>query len=275
MYTNYLLNILAVSSLTIAAPAVGKEDSIQTFQQLRQRGSSSSTANPVKIGLEDVVLYSRDGRYQLMKRDDLETIQELRRNKTAPPKPCSLETNLFRGPAPAASPPAQARSAPLQARADGSVKLIVPNPPSRFLGWDVQMSSVIKGAPTTLTVSSGYEISNTIGVEASTEFSIVKDFLSASLSISYEQSWTSSQSQQFEAEVPEGKFGVFVSNPWTDRNSGVVFEGRIGEEGTTSAYQADSFTAKGFSGLEWVDGVISLCTGDSLPLARCVGEGTF
>ena len=137
------------------------------------------------------------------------------------------------------------------------------------------MSATVKGAPTTITVSSGYELQNSISVGSEATFSLVKDFLEASLSIDYSTSWTSSQSQEFQVEVPEGKYGALVSNPWTHRESGVVFEGRIGEEGKSTAYQGDSFTPKKYGGLEWVDGVISLCTGDVIPLPRCVGEGTL
>lgn len=137
------------------------------------------------------------------------------------------------------------------------------------------MSSVVKGAPTTISVSSGYSISNSISVGTSTSFTLVKDFLESSLSIDYSRSWSSSQSQEFTAEVPSGQYGAFVSNPWTNRQSGKVFEGVIGSEGTLTEYQADSFDNKAFGDLSWVDGVISLCVGDAIPLRRCLGEGTL
>lgn len=142
---------------------------------------------------------------------------------------------------------------------------------------DVLMSQVTKGGPTPtrIFVSSGYDVANSIAVGTSVDVTLIKDFLSASASIDYTQTWTSTQSQQFSAEVPEGKYGAFVSNPWTNRKSGNVFQGVIGSEGTLSYYQADSFDAKQFSQMNWVDGVISLCIGDEFPLKRCLGEGTL
>ncbi|KAF2686264.1 hypothetical protein K458DRAFT_416557 [Lentithecium fluviatile CBS 122367] len=136
------------------------------------------------------------------------------------------------------------------------------------------MSEVVRGK-SQVTVTSGYEISNSISVGTSATFTLVKDFLEASVEIDYSTSWTSSQSQQFQSEVPEGKYGAFVSNPWTNRASGNVFKGVIGSEGSLTYYQGDSFDSKTFGSMTWVDGVISLCTGDVLPLPRCLGEGTL
>lgn len=66
-----------------------------------------------------------------------------------------------------------------------------------------------------------------------------------------------------------------MSNAWTNRQSGIVFQGVIGEDAQPSYYQADSFESKSFDSLAWVDGVISLCTGDEFPLKRCLGDGTL
>lgn len=95
------------------------------------------------------------------------------------------------------------------------------------------------------------------------------------MSVDYSQSWQTTQTQTFTATVPEGKYGAFVTNPWTDRASGNVWSGTIGGEGELSYYQADSFTSKQYDSMEWVDGVTSLCVGDTVPLPRCLGEGTL
>lgn len=247
MHASSLLALLpAVATLTLAAPA------------------------PITIGADDVILHG-NGRFQVIKRDAFEELEKLRNNNTVPPMPASLDTKLFHGPAQPAT--LKERRAALQPRAGKG--LIIPNPQNRFLGWDVLMSSVVQGAPTQITVGTGYEISNSISVGVSTEFELVKDFLSASMSVNYENSWTSSQTQQFMAEVPAGKYGAFVSNPWTTRASGNVFKGTIGGEGSLTYYQGDSFEEKGYGNMKWVDGAISLCVGDSFPLKRCLGEGTL
>jgi hypothetical protein len=230
---------------------------------------ASGAPASITLRSDEVILHGQ-GQYQIIKRSDLTELNEFRANHTVPPIPGYLETTLFHGPSNSTSSP------PLTKRAE-STTLIIPAPPIRFLGWDVQMSEVVHAGdtPTRISITSGYDISNSVSVSSSATFTLVKDFLQASLSIDYSTSWTSSQSQQFSAEVPAGKYGAFVSNPWTNRQSGHVFEGVVGEEGSLTYYQGDSFEARGFGGLEWVDGVIGLCVGDEVPLKRCLGEGTL
>lgn len=245
MLASQLITIVAMSTAAMAAPST------------------------ITLRSDDVVLYGK-GRYQIMKRTVLEDLENFRKNGTVPPMPGYLNPDLHTI---SGSNATKNESHPIQKRDDNTI--VIPNPDSRFLGWDVQMSQVVKGAPTTITVSSGYDISNSISVGVSTTISTVEAFLSASVSIDYSQSWTSSQTQQFAGAVPAGKYGAFVSNPWTNRKSGNVFQGRIGSEGTLSSYQADSFEQKAFGQMDWVDGVISLCVGDKFPLPRCLGEGTL
>lgn len=239
-------------------------------------GTSAVLAAPSTIVLreDDVVLYGK-GRYQIIKRSELSELEAARKNGTVPPMPGSLNPELVTigGKNLTGVGNSTEKRSTMKKRGDSTI--VIPSPDSRFIGWDVQMSQVTKGAPTRITVSTGYDISNSISIGTSMDVTIVKDFLSASTSIDYSQSWTSSQSQQFAADVPEGKYGAFVSNPWTNRKEGQVFQGVIGSEGTLTHYQADSFDAKGYGQMEWVDGAISLCTGDAFPMPRCLGEGTL
>ncbi|KAF2624669.1 hypothetical protein BU25DRAFT_450430 [Macroventuria anomochaeta] len=220
---------------------------------------------PITVSVDDVILYGKNGRFTMMKRDELEELKKLRESGIAPPKPGYLDETLVTLPVNETDKP----EGTLQKRA---TSLIIPNPHSRFLGWDVQTSQVVKGAPTTISISTGYSITNSISVSQGASFTLVKDFLSASLSINYSTSWQTSQTQLFSAAVPEGKYGAFVTNAWTNRESGNVWEGTIGGEGSLTYYQADSFESKSYGDMSWVDGVISLCTGDTFPLKRCVGD---
>ncbi|KAJ8113009.1 hypothetical protein OPT61_g4757 [Boeremia exigua] len=223
---------------------------------------------PIAVGVDDVILYGKDGQYTVMKRDDLEEIKKLRESGIAPPKPGYLDDTLV-----TLSPnDTEKPEGTLNKRA---TSIIIPNPHSRFLGWDVLTSQVVKGAPTTISISTGYSITNSISVSQGAQFTLIEDFLTASVSIDYSTSWQTSQTQSFSAAVPEGKYGAFVTNAWTNRESGNVWEGTIGGEGSLSYYQADSFESRTYGDLSWVDGVISLCTGDEFPLKRCVGEGTL
>jgi hypothetical protein len=227
----------------------------------------SAAPAPIAVGADDVILYG-NGRLSILKRSDFADLEAARTAGTAPPKPGYLDETLttYTG---------NDTNRPTLQLNKRDATLIIPNPNTRFLGWDVQMSQVTKGAPTSISVSSGYSISNTISVGTSSSLTLVKDFLSVSMSVDYSHSWQSTQSQVFQASVPEGKYGAFVSNPWTNRASGNVWTGTIGGEGSLTPYQGDSFESKKFDNMEWVDGVISLCTGDSFPLKRCLGEGTL
>jgi hypothetical protein len=227
----------------------------------------SAAPAPVTVGLDDVILYG-NGRLSIMKRSEFSELEAARNSDTPPPKPGYLDDTLFTFTGNETNQPP-----PLLAKRDTT--LIIPNANTRFLGWDVQMSQVVKGAPTSVSVSSGFSISNSVTVGASSQFTLVKDFLSVSMHVDYSQSWQSTQTQTFQVSVPEGKYGAFVSNPWTNRASGNVWTGSIGGEGTLTYYQGDSFETKQFDTMEWVDGVISLCTGDTFPLRRCLGEGTL
>jgi len=239
--------------------------------------SVAAAPAPIQIGADDVILHGK-GRYMLMKRQDLADLEAARNSTKLPPAPAGLNSSLitytgkdnkpsFTGNA--TDPPQM----PLRKRDINTI--ILPNPVNRFLGWDVQMSAVVKGAPTTISVAQGYTIGNSISVGVSSSLTLITDFLSVSMNVDYSESWQSSQTQTFSADVPVGKYGAFVSNAWTNRASGNIWTGTIGGGGEIVPYQADSFESKQFGDLAWVDGVISLCVQDTFPLPRCLGEGTI
>lgn len=92
---------------------------------------------PITVGVDDVILYGKDGRFTVMKRDDLEEVRKLRESGVAPPKPGNLDDTLITIPANSTT-----GSDSLQKRA---TRLIIPNPHQRFLGWDVLTSQAVKG----------------------------------------------------------------------------------------------------------------------------------
>ncbi|KAJ4400452.1 hypothetical protein N0V91_008706 [Didymella pomorum] len=237
------------------------------FSQVLALASSAALAAaapaPMTVGVDDVILYGKNGRFTMMKRDEFDELKKLRESGVVPPMPSYLDDSLITLPANESAP-----SKPQGSLKKRATSLIIPNPHSRFLGWDVQTSQVVK-------VSTGYSITNSISVSQGATFTLVKDFLQASVSVDYSTSWQTTQTQAFSAAVPEGKYGAFVTNAWTNRESGNVWEGTIGGEGSLTYYQADSFESKSYGDMSWVDGVISLCTGDSFPLKRCLGDGTL
>jgi hypothetical protein len=93
---------------------------------------------PLTVGVDDVILYGKGGRFQKMKRSDFEELDKLRKSGAVPPKPSYLDDTLITAPANGS----KKSDATLQKRADS---IIIPNPHSRFLGWDIQTSQVVKG----------------------------------------------------------------------------------------------------------------------------------
>lgn len=227
-----------------------------------------AAAPAIQVGEDDVILYGK-GYFSMIKRSQFEELQALRESGVVPPAPGYLDPTLTTV---MGEELKNVSSSNLSKRA---ATIIIPNPPSDFLGWDTQMSAVVKGAPTTITVTSGYSLANGITVGAGVDWTLIKDYLTISASTDYTRTWTSTSTQAFMAQVPANKYGAFVSNAYTHRESGNVWMGTIGSSGTLTPYQADSFKNKDYDGLSWVDGVISLCTGDTFPLKRCLGGGTI
>ncbi|RAL16363.1 uncharacterized protein BO97DRAFT_131764 [Aspergillus homomorphus CBS 101889] len=171
-------------------------------------------------------------------------------------------------------------SSPNMAKRGSSAELIIPLPDQDFLGWDVAMSTIVHAnqAAATVAIQSGQSIANSITTGASADFTLVKDFLSMSTSISYQETATSTVTGTVTMTIPANKWGAIVSNPLTHRKRGYVFTGGPGG-GQFEYYQADSFTDASFKleggTLSWVKGVVTTCLGDTYPLARCVGDGSL
>lgn len=92
------------------------------------------------VGVDDVILYGKDGRFAMMKRDEFDELRKLRESGVVPPMPSYLDDTLITLPANETAP--STSKSTLRKRA---TSLIIPNPHSRFLGWDVQTSQVVKG----------------------------------------------------------------------------------------------------------------------------------
>ncbi|PYI07082.1 hypothetical protein BO78DRAFT_103787 [Aspergillus sclerotiicarbonarius CBS 121057] len=165
-------------------------------------------------------------------------------------------------------------------RGSGSVQLIIELPDSDFLGWDIAMSTVTHAnqADATIAIASGQMIADAIAIGESADITLVKDFLSASYSLTYTHTTTSTLTGTVTMTIPANKWGAIVSNPLTHRKAGYVFTGEPGS-GQFEYYQADSFDSASYSynsgTLSWVKGVVTTCLGDGYPLPRCEGSGSL
>ncbi|PQE32841.1 celp0028 effector like protein [Rutstroemia sp. NJR-2017a WRK4] len=232
--------------------------------QLLLLGSSlaAAAAIPTELDEHSIILLGDDGRIEIANKTEYFA--------------AVLATNPSLGPIDIESFPASNASEPAVSKRCKSTSIIRQKPDSHFLNWDVPMSSVVKAGSggATVAVTAGYQIANAIGVSASAQLTVVKDFLSATYGITYTETWTSTYAAAYTFPIPAGKYGVVVSNPSTTRKSGYVDYGCIGQ-GSTATYQADSYQSHAYGGLAWVTGTISLCTSSKYPVPRCLGGGSI
>ena len=117
---------------------------IMHFSQVLALASSAALVAaapaPITVGVDDVILYGKDGRLTMMKRDEFDELKKLRESGVVPPMPSYLDDSLVTLPA-----NKSALSKPQGSLKKRATSLIIPNPSSRFLGWDVQTSQVVKG----------------------------------------------------------------------------------------------------------------------------------
>jgi hypothetical protein len=229
--------------------------------------SASPAANQVRtLAFDDVVLLGADGTSSVVKERDYQSLVARGLIQLA-----AEERSV--GEQPAAAP--EARGTPGQRRrgCEESTEIQITSD-TTFVNWDVALSPVVSaaGGGVTVSVESGYEISNTLSVGTSAEAGLEGVF-STTLSVDYSESWTSSQSSNLVYDVPDGQFGLVVSQPSTRRVQGTVLSGCT-DSPTSQAFTSDSYSSQQFGSLSWVQGVIRLCNSTTYPVPYCIGTGT-
>ncbi|KAF4950767.1 hypothetical protein FGADI_7963 [Fusarium gaditjirri] len=211
---------------------------------------TQAAAAPKILSSDDVIVLKADGTSQIMKAADLERLETAPAVTTKNPSKRNIER---RG----------CESAEVQVLSE-----------KEFLNWDVPMSPIISsldGSQATVSVTSGFTIANSLKVGAS--FSIpLMDILTTSLSIDYTETWTSSQQQSLSFQVPENHHGLIVSQPYVRRVQGNVLDG-CGDEIEKTEFTSDSYESQNYGDLEWVKGIIRLCSSETYPVPFCNGEG--
>ncbi|KAF7585763.1 hypothetical protein BBP40_010150 [Aspergillus hancockii] len=214
-----------------------------------------------QVASDKAVLLLKDGTTKTVDRKDLAS--HLNGVALEPPTdnlPRSLKSDGFSG---------------LQKR-DGA-QIVIPLPDQEFLGWDIAMSPIThaNGADATVSIASGQTVANAVQVGASVSATVDK-WLQIGTSISYTETTTNTLTGTATMTIPKNKWGAIVSNPLTHRRRGYVFSGTPGK-GQFDYFQADSFDRKSVAyqnaKLDWVEGVITTCLGDTYPLKMCNGEG--
>jgi hypothetical protein len=226
---------------------------------------------PRSLGENDVILTGDDGRVEVMDRAQFNLLLSQSNSSWGLDAPTPLEQGNW-----TTTPTTEVNATQIESRCSQQT-IFTMGTTSTFLNWDVPMSSVVHAGANTATVAvtQGYQIANTVGVTIGATLTVIKDFLQESLSINYSETWTSTYAAAYTYTVPAGKYGIVVSNPQTTRHTGHVNIGCVGQATQRSDFQADSYSSQSYGSLSWVKGVISLCTGDTYPVPRCIGGGTL
>lgn len=233
---------------------------------------------------DDVIAFGPNGRVEVFQRDYYD---ELTKNLTRGP-PAFAYPELTHGANgfkkhdnnQTVKPTATSTTSTLTADAELEKRgckshMMIDNHVTSFIGWDVAMSRVIHAAAaqSTVILTSGFQIGNSIGVSEAAAFDFVPDFFTSTTTVSYEHSWVTTDSFMYSFPVPVGNYGIVVSNPHTTRNYGEVYQGCIGAMELISTYQADSFEDHTYEGISWVEGSITACTSTTYPIPMCIGSG--
>ncbi|KAF4989466.1 hypothetical protein FDECE_14706 [Fusarium decemcellulare] len=213
--------------------------------------SQAAVPRSTTLSPDDVIVLAKDGSSQVMKATEFEALE------AAPPLPLNKK---------------QVASSKKARRCEKSTEVQVTSD-KEFLNWDVAISPVISstGGKATVSVSSGYSISNSVSVGGSYGVSI-ESILSLSLTVDYTESWSSSQEQSLTFEVPDGQHGVIVSQPYVRRVEGNILSGCT-DSPDKEGFVSDSYSSRSYGNLNWVDGLIRLCNSTTYPIPYCNGDG--
>jgi hypothetical protein len=229
-----ILAIIGLVSTTVAAPA------------------------PAPLGVDDVIVMKTDGTSEVMKAAEFDALNKA---SVAPARRDVLP--VAKGPS-------------LHRRCDESTELQVLTD-EEFTDWDIAISPVSSSSAgeVRVTVASGYSIANAIAIGESTTVNLnngVMTLMSQSLSITYTNTWTTTQDQSQIFLLPEGQYGVVVSQPYVRRVTGYVYSGCT-DNPDKEEFTSNSYSSASYGNLEWVKGVVRLCANESYPIPYCNGQG--
>ncbi|KAI1491715.1 hypothetical protein F5X96DRAFT_630134 [Biscogniauxia mediterranea] len=227
-------------------------------------GTASAAPKPQYLNFDDVVLFNADGTTNIVKESEYQDL--VARGHLDAPAPRSLP--------PAAAAISSSSSGEKHRRCDDSNEVQITSDTS-FLNWDVAMSPVVsaQGGDATVSVASGYSLANDVTVTQGVTVSSLESILQASLQVSYSQTWTSTETQTLLYKVPDGQFGLVVSQPRVRRVQGNYITGCV-DDPVKNPFTSDTYTNQTYGNLNWVQGIIRLCNNTVYPVPYCIGEGT-
>ncbi|OLN97911.1 hypothetical protein CCHL11_02624 [Colletotrichum chlorophyti] len=244
---------LALCAFSTAAPTVN------TVKESAESLVASIT--PVNLSHDDVILYGVNGEYKVIKEQEFNNL--------------TSSGVLTYGNDDDTLAARDLDSALLEARQNcpGLNQEFVVDKETDFLDWDVQMSPAIGAiqAPVTIAITRGYQVANSLTIGGSATGSY--KWLSVALKADYDWTWTTIDTNMITYTVPQGNYGVVISQPWTHRKTGRIFTSCTTDNWQTSPYQADTHTSQQFGQFNWVKGVFRLCASPKYPVPFCSGNG--
>ncbi|EPE03011.1 hypothetical protein F503_08625 [Ophiostoma piceae UAMH 11346] len=224
-------------------------------------GFVTATPAPTILSHDDVILLDGNGQPQIMKASEFDALQA--RDMAAPHESSAMLSAAH-----------SRRSGKLARGCEESTEVQVLSN-TTLLTPDVAISPVISGENLTIasvSVTSGYSIANSIAVGYSEALTLVEDVLQVTLSVTYTETWTTTDSQTLSFNVPHDMFGVIVSQPYAREIKGNVLSGCT-DSPTVNSFTSTTYSSQAYKDLNWVRGVMRLCTNESYPIPYCIGEG--
>ena len=218
--------------------------------------SSFARAAPMALSYDDVIVLKADGKSEIIKAADFDQ-KQARAGDSSVARTNSLNPSNI-------APRGCDKSKEVQVLSD-----------TEFLNWDVAISPVVSslgGETASVAVTDGYMIANSLTVTEGVNCTPVKDILQLTYSISYAETWTTQQSQTLTFTVPDNMYGVIVSQPYVHRIQGNVLSGCTDNPSNTT-FMSDTYTSQSYGDLNWVKGVIRLCSSETYPIPYCIGDG--
>lgn len=145
-----------------------------------------------------------------------------------------------------------------------------------FTDADVAMSAIYgaQGGSTAITVAEGYSLAQKFKiVTGGTIKTAAKAVMKDAYNIDTDVTWTTTQESTLKFTVPEGQYGLVVSQPLVRRLEGTILSGCT-DAPVEEAFTLDSYSSQSFGALSWVQGVIRLCNSTVYPVPYCSGEGS-
>lgn len=224
--------------------------------------ATASPLSPRALKFDEVAVVGLDGRMVIMHASEYNQLEARRQTLESPPKTVRRQLE--------SSPPKMRRQDCYQST---EVKIISD---TTFTDSDVAMSGILgaQGGAAFITISTRHSIANNLKIKTGGLIKkIAKAVLRDAYKIDSDTTWTNTQTTTLRFDIPEGQYGLVVSQPLVRRIEGAVLSG-CSDAPNQEPFTLDSYSSASFEDFGWVEGVIRLCNSTTYPVPYCSGEGS-